>query len=74
MNSLDAIGKMLIFLGLFMAAAGAVLMAVGKIGGLGLLPGDIFIQKGNFTVYFPVVTMIIISVVLSLILNVFFKR
>lgn len=74
MNSLDAIGKMLIFFGLFMVAIGAVLMAVGKIGGLGRLPGDIFIQKGNFTVYFPVVTMIIISVVLSLILNIFFKR
>ena len=74
MNSLDAIGKMLIFFGLFIVVAGAVLMAAGKIGGLGRLPGDIFIQKGNFTFYFPVVTMIIISVVLSLILNIFFKR
>ncbi|SFG51254.1 Protein of unknown function [Desulfotomaculum arcticum] len=74
MNSLDAIGKMLIFFGLFIVVAGAVLMAAGKIGGLGRLPGDIFIQKGNFTFYFPVVTMIIVSVMLSLIFNIFFKR
>ncbi|WP_027363856.1 DUF2905 domain-containing protein [Desulfotruncus alcoholivorax] len=74
MNSLDVIGKMLIFFGLFMVVAGAVMVAAGKIGGIGRLPGDIFIQRGNFTFYFPVVTMIIISVILSLVLNIFFKR
>lgn len=74
MNSLDSIGKMLVFFGLFMAVVGFILMVAGKIGGLGRLPGDIFVQKGNFTFYFPVVTMIIISIVLSLVLNIFFKR
>ena len=74
MNSLDAIGKMLIFFGLFMVVVGTVLIVMGKVGGLGRLPGDIYFQRGNFTFYFPVVTMIIISVVLSLVLNIFFKR
>ena len=38
------------------------------------LPGDIFIKRGNFTFYFPIVTCIIISILLTIILNIFFKR
>jgi hypothetical protein len=38
------------------------------------LPGDIFIRKGNFTFYFPIVTCIIISILLTILFNIFFKR
>lgn len=46
-----------------------VLFTLGSRLGIGRLPGDIFIKKGNMTFYFPVVTSIVISIVLTLILN-----
>ena len=58
----------------WLVAIGIVLVVVGLLWpwltkiGLGRLPGDIVIQRGNFYFYFPIVTCIIISVVVSLIL------
>ncbi len=67
------LGKMLFILGLVLVVAGAILWKTGALGGLGKLPGDIFVQKGNSTFYFPVVTCIVISLVLTL-LGWFFRR
>ncbi|MGG3271007.1 DUF2905 domain-containing protein [Priestia aryabhattai] len=53
--------KMLITLGGILVVIGLLWQFVGK------LPGDIFIKKGNITFYFPIVTCILVSVVLSLI-------
>ncbi len=74
MNSLAGLGKIILIIGLFMVVAGGLMMVLGKIPGLGRLPGDIFVQRGNFTFYFPVVTMIIVSIVLTLLLNLLFRR
>jgi hypothetical protein len=60
------LGKGLVVLGLLIAAAGAVLWLFGGLGPIGLLPGDIYVRRGNFTFYFPLVTCILISVVISL--------
>lgn len=62
------LGKLLIIAGLVIAAAGVALTA-----GLGRLPGDIVIRRGNFSFFFPVMTSIILSIVLTLILW-FFRR
>jgi len=59
------LARMLILLGLLMAAAGVALWAFPI---LGRLPGDIRLQRGNFTFYFPLTTSIIISVVLSIVI------
>jgi hypothetical protein len=55
------LGKILIITGLVLAAAGVAITA-----GLGRLPGDIVYRRGNFTLFFPIVTSIILSVVLTL--------
>jgi len=70
---MEHLGKTIITLGLFLIVVGAVMILGGKIG-LGRLPGDIFFKKGNVTFYFPVLTSIIISLVLTLFLNIFFRR
>jgi hypothetical protein len=63
------IGKILIGLGLIIALTGVVVLLADKLGlHLGRLPGDIVYRKGNTTVYIPVMTMILLSVVLSLLL------
>lgn len=61
------IGKYLIIIGILIVGVGAALTFWGKIPFLGKLPGDIKIENENFTFYFPVVTSIILSVLLSLI-------
>lgn len=67
----DSLGKMLLVFGVFMVALGGILLVGGKLFGLGRLPGDIFIQRGNFSFYFPVVTSILLSILLTMILNLF---
>ena len=60
-------GKLLIFLGLTLAAAGLLLTFVGKIPLIGKLPGDLRIERENFTFYFPLGTCLLLSLLLSLI-------
>lgn len=70
---MNELGKLLVVLGLVMVAVGLLLWSgVGR-GWLGRLPGDIHYTKGNFSFYFPVVTCILISIVLSLLLWLFRK-
>jgi len=70
-GGLSDIGRMLLFAGLGIALLGGLLMLGGKIPGLGRLPGDIVYRKGNFTFYFPLVTSILLSLLLTLILSLF---
>ena len=62
---MEPFGKTLIVAGLAVAALGAVLMAVRRSAFLGQLPGDISIRRGNFSFYFPIMTCILISIVIS---------
>ena len=62
--------RLLIGIGLLVLLAGIVWPFLSRIG-LGRLPGDIFVQRGGTTFYFPVVTSIIVSIVLSALLWLF---
>ncbi len=68
---LPQIGKILIFFGGLTVILGAVLLFTGKVPWLGKLPGDIVVKRENFSLYFPVATSVIVSFVLTLLLNVF---
>jgi hypothetical protein len=63
------IGRQLLITGVLIVLAGLALMLAGRIPGIGRLPGDIVVSKGNFTFMFPVVTMLLVSVVLTVVLN-----
>ena len=62
---MNEIARMLITIGLVLTLVGVVLLFLGKIPGLGRLPGDIFIKKENVTFYFPLTTSILLSILLS---------
>jgi hypothetical protein len=63
------LGKLLFFLGLALVVAGAVVMLLGRMNvPLGRLPGDFLYRGKNTTVYFPLATSVIVSVVLSILL------
>ena len=57
-------GKMLIVVGLLVAIAGAIVWALGRAGFRGM-PGDVRYESGNVRVYFPIVTCIVLSVILT---------
>lgn len=67
------LGKGLVILGAIIILIGLILLYGVKIPYIGRLPGDIFIQKGNFTFYFPLTTCVTISVILYLVFR-FFRR
>jgi hypothetical protein len=69
MDALREAGKVLIVMGIVLAGLGALLAFVGKLPfRLGRLPGDIVYQGRNGSLYFPVVTCILLSVILSLLM------
>ncbi|MDK2918446.1 MAG: hypothetical protein PWQ37_1179 [Candidatus Petromonas sp.] len=70
---MESFGRIIISMGVFLIIIG-VIITVGSKLGLGRLPGDIFIKKENFTFYFPLLTSIIISIVLTLLANLLFRR
>ena len=74
MNEIQHIGKIFILLGVIIIAAGALLLLSGKLPWIGRLPGDILIQKKNFTFYFPLATGILASILLTLIFWLFGRR
>ena len=66
-TGMEQLGKSLIIIGAVIIALGLILTISGKLPWLGRLPGDIMVQKKNFTFYFPIATSIIISLLLTLI-------
>lgn len=64
--NIQYMAKALIAFGIGIAVFGVLLYIGGKLG-IGRLPGDIYIRKGSFTFYFPIVTSIIASIILSLV-------
>ena len=63
---MNDLGKLLFILGIVLVVLGAVIWKTGGLGGLGRVPGDITVQKGNSTFYFPIVTCLLLSAMLSL--------
>jgi hypothetical protein len=68
------IGKLLIVSGLLIAVVGVVLLLAGRLPWLGRLPGDVHIQRGTWTFYFPLATSLLVSIVLTLIFWVIGRR
>ncbi len=68
------IAKSLILVGFVLIFVGLSFLVLGKIPGLGKLPGDILVKKENVTFYFPLATSLVISAILSLILFLWNRR
>ena len=81
MGDLSGVGKMIILMGVLVILLGVILTVLPKLpslsggfGWLGKLPGDIVIKRENFTLYFPLATSLVLSVVVSLLLFFLSKR
>lgn len=71
--SLEGIGKLLLGVALVLLVLGGTFLLLGRFG-LDRLPGDLVFRRGNFTVYAPIGLMILVSVVLTIVLNIFLRR
>ena len=65
---MNDLGRLLVVFGLIIVAAGVLVMLVGRVPGIGRLPGDVHVQRGNWTFSFPLGTSILLSLVLTLVL------
>lgn len=77
MSDLSGMGRFLVVAGIVLAFIGVVIMFAPRIPGLdrlGRLPGDIVIERGPLTVFIPFVSSIAISVLLTIVLNLFMRR
>ncbi|MFL5646795.1 MAG: DUF2905 domain-containing protein [Chloroflexota bacterium] len=69
MDDLEPLGRALVVIGLFITVLGAIMLLTPRVPWLGRLPGDIVIHRDDLTIYIPITTMLIVSVVLSVVLN-----
>jgi len=73
MNDLSSLGKFVAVAGAALLVLGGLIWLAGRIPALGHLPGDIRLQRGNVSCFFPLTTMIIVSVLLTVILNIILR-
>ena len=73
MPGFEGIGKIITILGIILVVLGLIFVLGDHIPFLGKLPGDILIKKGGISFYFPVITFLLVSVVLTIIINVILR-
>src|SRR5262245_30504834 len=71
---MEGLGRLLILLGVVTVIVGVIMLMLPRIPWLGRLPGDFVVRREGFTFYFPLATSIIVSIVLTVLLNLFFRR
>jgi Protein of unknown function (DUF2905) len=71
--SLEGLGRLLIAGAIVLLVLGGIFLLLGRLG-LDRLPGDLVFRRGNLTVYFPIGLMILLSIVGTILLNLFFRR
>ncbi len=72
-SDMQELGRILILIAAITGIIGLLLFFSNKIPFIGRLPGDIIVQKKNFTFYFPLATSVILSIILSMFFNLFRK-
>jgi hypothetical protein len=77
MSDLSGVGRFLLISGLLLSAVGALLVLAPRVPGLdrlGQLPGDLVVQRGPVTIFIPIISSLVISVLLTIALNLFMRR
>ena len=69
MGATSDLGRLLVVVGGLLALVGVIILLAGKVPFLGRLPGDIVYRRGAFTFYFPIVTCLLLSLLLTLVLR-----
>jgi hypothetical protein len=70
----ESLGRMLIYIGIVTVLIGGFFILVAKVPWFGRLPGDLVWRREGLTVYVPIATMILISLILTILLNIIWRR
>lgn len=70
----ESLGRLLIYIGIITVLIGGFFVLLAKVPWFGRLPGDIVYRREGLTVYVPIATMILVSLVLTLLLNIVWRR
>jgi hypothetical protein len=71
MSEFNIFGKILLFMGIILIVLGSIFLLMGKLPYSGKLPGDIIIHRKNYVFYFPLGLSILVSIILTIILQIF---
>ncbi len=71
---MNDLGRLLIVMGVVIALVGVAIVMAGRVPWLGRLPGDIHVERGNWSFHFPIMTSLLLSVVLTLIFYLIGRR
>lgn len=74
MTGLEPVGRALLVIGVVLVGIGLVLVLAPRIPFLGRLPGDIRIERDGLTVFIPIGTMVVLSILVSVVLNIIGRR
>jgi len=72
--AVESLGRMILYIGILLVLIGGFFILMGKIPWFGRLPGDIIYRRGGVTVFFPITTMVLVSIVLTLLMNIVWRR
>jgi hypothetical protein len=70
----ESLGRMLVYIGVVTVLIGGFFILVAKVPWFGKLPGDFIWRREGLTIYVPFVTMILVSLVLTVLLNIIWRR
>ncbi|MEO0080021.1 MAG: DUF2905 domain-containing protein [candidate division WOR-3 bacterium] len=73
MSELPMLGRLLLIAGLFLILVGGALLILSRFG-IPRLPGDILIQRRNLMIYIPVASALVLSLILTVLLNLLIRR
>ena len=71
---MNELGKMLVFAGGALLIVGLALMVAPRIPLLGRLPGDVTFERGGLKIYFPLASSVLLSILLTILLNMWLRR
>jgi hypothetical protein len=71
---MEPLGRMLLYIGIILALLGGFFMLMSKLPWFGRLPGDIVYHREGLTILIPITTMILVSIVLTILLNVVMRK
>ncbi len=72
--AVESLGRMILYIGIILVLIGGFFILMGKVPWFGRLPGDIIYRREGLTIFIPITTMILISLVLTLLMNIVWRR
>ena len=72
--AVESLGRMILYIGIILVLIGGFFILAAKVPWFGRLPGDIIYRRGGMTIFLPITTMVLVSIVLTLLMNIVWRR